>query len=419
MVLTRHLISPFLNPIVIIRKVKKIQDKIENNLLRFKKLVQKKRLRLDRFKQSSAVPSETNFSQKSFECFYEPNTYEYGYQRINLNLKSPGKNHPYFGLGLFSKEKYSCFFAYTNTGQSAISAALMAFRRIYSSKVLVPEQGCYYETFAFLKDFSFSIVTERLKKNPLICLLDSSTQDCLGNTKIANSVRVVVIDTTCLSLAESDLRKRIDRWVSRGIAVCLVRSHIKIDCFGSEYGRLGSLFYIGPQNIKKLKAFRETFNAVAGPLGLRCQLSQVYPFLYGNNFRYLNEKWIHSIRNSNQRFLSELNKRIQNKNIRIMGFDHNLFSWIIFSKITLAEVEKLEKNIIKDLNSHAIPAFKMASYPWDVLTFSSFKMSGQFDKSILGKPALRISSGQLTISQLNAATLIIAGRIAKQYLTAN
>jgi hypothetical protein len=348
--------------------MKKLNSKLEVHLVQFKSLIQKKKLRLTRLGHLPKIQpllSETNFNQDSFNFLHSQKPFEFGYQRINLNLKFPGSTHPYLGLGRFSKEKYSCFFSFTNTGQSAVSAALMVARRIYGPSIAIPNEGCYFETYDFLKDFSFSIFKPNSIKRPSIFLLDTSTQNRINELQIQTSVRLVVIDTTCLSLQDKTLRKFIDVCTEQDIEVCLVRSHIKIDCFGSEYGRLGSLFYIAGRNSEKLKNFRINFNAVAGPFGLRCQLNQIYPFFNIKQFHELNENWLMKIRSMNSSLLQKLVEKIDKNKIQIISFDHSLFAWIVFLDLKLVQLQKLEKKLILELNRAGISAFSMASYPWD------------------------------------------------------
>lgn len=122
----------------------------------------------------------------------------------------------------------------------------------------------------------------------------------------ARPPRLIVIDTSCVELDSP----RIGRWLadatSLGTPAVLVRSHIKLDSFGLEIGRLGSVVVTGvPGQVETIaRLVREAVSLQ----GMNFLLHATYPWLGDPIFLALARERTEAIRRSTRRIAAALDE---------------------------------------------------------------------------------------------------------------
>lgn len=173
--------------------------------------------------------------------------------------------------------------------------------------------GAYWETLSFLRTFSFQYSTKKGHGLPKTLYFDSSTHQQGSPEPTAKDLRghdLLVVDTTCYPLHSQSLANLISLASNLGIPCILVRSHMKLDCLGMEYGRLGSIVVLwNPKHLSASRfasAFMSQLHSISNLMGLPASVSQVYPFLSSKTFQKHNSKWLEVIQNNNKRLVTDL-----------------------------------------------------------------------------------------------------------------
>jgi hypothetical protein len=140
------------------------------------------------------------------------------------------------------------FALWTGSGMAAVSSALEALcAALPEGTPLHLPVDAYFETLR---------VAGRLQRlRPLVevapsagsvLYLDSITLSDRTPASVEHLAQVV-FDTTCYDAASTRIGDVVERcWVAR-VPCLLLRSHLKLDCLGLEYGRLGSVVVILPE----------------------------------------------------------------------------------------------------------------------------------------------------------------------------
>jgi hypothetical protein len=201
-----------------------------------------------------------------------PFEFSYDYQRADLDVRGPS---------FYDVECSAIDAIYTASGMAAISALLLASARLIGKADIVVLPGAYGETQEFIEGY-----VDRLRmitlNHPLeegagpgsassrIMLLDSAASADVFDTGLRcmnAGTDLLIFDTTCFSGGSGYIRRVMGRARDLAIPLVMVRSHTKLDSLGAEYGRLGSVAFVGWENhvsrgskLRELPA--ETRNAV-------------------------------------------------------------------------------------------------------------------------------------------------------------
>ena len=345
------------------------------------------------------IISESGFAKLQDSFNYNDMKFAFAYQRINLNMTDSLTDHPYRGVKLNAK-KHDAYFMFTSSGQSALSCSFMAAVDVYKTSQVFLKSNSYYESIEFFKKYKFHIRdVDRIYSSTKsdILLIDSSAS-LVSSTIREKKWKLVVIDTTCWSLSDKTISKYVKHFLHRKIDILLARSHIKIDCLGTERNRLGSLFIISSKNNRHeiVRTFRDSLNHHANYWSARADLNQVYPFFKDAKFQNLNDAWIGRVKASCRRVYAKVTGQVRNLNrIKILEFPHGLFFWITFDHLNLNEVNSKTEDLLKRLVCKKIPAARLASYPWDFVSLTTFEKVSLYKESKLS--VLRISVPDLPI----------------------
>jgi hypothetical protein len=329
-----------------------------------------------------ALLSESNFSQDlSKGIQLGPYLFEYGYQRINLNIGNANETIPYSQIKFRVGQDFA-YFNFTSCGQAAVSLSILAAMDMYKSRRIEFVDEFYYETHRFLQTFkiSASVVGQEKKSassRQRILFIDSSTQ--WDKPFTVKDYACFIVDTTCWSLSDPTLTELLKRLRRFGADVILARSHIKLDCLGTEWGRLGSVLFLTSQNEERTHTFRQFFVERSNPFGGRTEAKNVYPFLKSKEFLKLSAQWVSCLKAANafvgvklKAFSTEHRKKLNGLS-EIRLFPHNLFVWIV-AKDSRYEInyERLLRLRVQ-LKTSGVPSLDIASYPWDFVALTAFE----------------------------------------------
>jgi hypothetical protein len=200
-----------------------------------------------------------------------PFEFRYDYQRADLDVRGPS---------FYDVERSAIDTIYTASGMAAISALLLASARLIGKADILILPGAYGETQEFIEGYADRLRMITLNR-PLeegagpgwassrIMLLDSCASAAAFDAGLrctSAAPDLLIFDTTCFCSGSGHIRRVLGRARKLAIPLVMVRSHTKLDSLGAEYGRLGSVTFVGWENISRVSKLRElpaeTRNAV-------------------------------------------------------------------------------------------------------------------------------------------------------------
>jgi hypothetical protein len=169
----------------------------------------------------------------------------YQYQRFDLGFKTKPFLQKLYPI---EADAAISFGVLTGSGMGAISATLAALDQVLPSGTrLLLGVDSYFETVRFAHLFLRRIKVETDQDAPLngsILYLDSiAVEDALGRLerRELSSLAVVLFDTTCYDAGSLRIAAVVRKCIAERVPCILLRSHLKLDCLGTEYWRLGSV----------------------------------------------------------------------------------------------------------------------------------------------------------------------------------
>lgn len=312
----------------------------------------------------------------------------YTYQRFDLRLERPQFHR---GVYLFAEAiSGESIGLYTSCGMAAIHAALSALDAVVSEAVeLLLARDSYFETLQCCRRFFDRLHIKSSPGSlaagrPTVLYLDSicaedpwSALDV--DAALLKRVELVMIDTTCYQAGSRLLESRLRQILEAGTPTLLLRSHIKLDCLGMEYGRLGSLVLVVPSSLGRQKqrfisayypVIHESLRFSGGmftPLNL-------FPLRVDPRFRCLNQRRIEHIQANNrfaQSYLHECSD--QGSVLESHAFHHELFFTLSFGASSQQEVEEVIAHLCEVVGEAGFAVSDGASFGGDLLVLSYFK----------------------------------------------
>ncbi len=276
---------------------------------------------------------------------------KYDYQRQGIFLEEQNTDLVY----QLSKDLKPDFTILTNSGQSATFGLFQFFKLFWPelNEVNLLNKRNYHESFDVLKRvFQFDL--KRFDSGKVLNFYDSGvSEESLQSTIEENDFtgKVVLIDTSCFDLSNPDLRTSLKKLINNNVTVFLLRSHIKLDCFGGEYNLFGTIVSYNIKGIDKSIDYsclegdtvlsyygRTIYGAINKMLALtggHANLPDVYPFLKSKEFRKLTLERTKRIQ-ENCIALEKLAQEILDIEFSFKFFEHKLF----FVLVIQAELSK-------------------------------------------------------------------------------
>jgi hypothetical protein len=314
--------------------------------------------------------------------------FQYSYQRYDLKFRYKNWLNKIYGIQNASFISDGLFVA---SGMSALFVSIMSLKHLYSeyTQTYISKDG-YFEIDNMLNKYTHLFNKKYFEEGELcqadIVILDSSSTD-LPRKETWIDAKIIIIDTTCWEPGNSTLEYLLTTLENHQGIMILIRSHIKLDCFGLEVSRLGSIVVLSSKNtniatIGDLEAFQKVCQELNGNIGSNFSLFKYYPWLA--------EKQFHNICRNRTQKIRLYSKLIADKVIsgNISGFEvikpqHGLFMLIKFLKNKPTDPLQFKKRIREICsfgNENGIAITPAPSFALCYTTFDGFK--NNFDNEV-------------------------------------
>ena len=209
----------------------------------------------------------------------------------------------------------------TNGGMAAISAAFMTLSQCFRGNVHIDTcPSGYFETANLVRflEHTGSLVSSSSagSSQPLrVIVLDSYGSSSPSENRKWDRADFVLVDTTCLSCEDRECERIYEECYRHKIPLCFVRSHHKLDSFGIEYSRLGSICTFLPPSVsgkvhQALQLFVERLGVTCTLFGLRPSLYQIFPWLCQPQAKELTNLRLAFTVNACRKMLTELRRAL-------------------------------------------------------------------------------------------------------------
>jgi hypothetical protein len=262
------------------------------------------------------------------------------YQRYDMRLRRK-PFAPWIYPALASRHLSSLGFLCTS-GMSAVTAALTALDLLHGeTRPIYLAPDTYFETRQFVRDYLYQLksvfelpaVLVRCGALVLdsICHVDPLAR--LGACAL-DALCAVVFDTTCYDVSAPEIERVVERCRAAGVPCVLVRSHLKIDTLGLEYGRLGSIVIVLPRPCPPARArfVRHLRRRIADFLvktGTGFSIASYFPLTSDPAFRRLNQRRNAVMRDNNLRCAAALSEIVHPRSAaRVVAYHHGRFLFL-------------------------------------------------------------------------------------------
>jgi hypothetical protein len=278
----------------------------------------------------------------------------------------------------------------TSSGMAAVTAALGALDHVLprGTPLLLPLRA-YFETLAFAAQHLGRLVpTPRGKGTPWegsVLLLDSITPEDEPSalTQPLGPLAAIVFDTTCYDTASPRIAGVVARAVAEGVPLILVRSHLKLDCLGTEYGRLGSIVLVlprpaAPAALRFARALRRGVIETLALHGATFTPQHIFPAAHEPTLREkfwpLNRRRNQRIVASNARAGAALSARAHEESAtRIRRHHHDLFFVVEPLSDGAAQVGQFAEELRAALVGAGVHAILAPSFGYDFVALSHLR----------------------------------------------
>lgn len=284
----------------------------------------------------------------------------YRYQRQDFVIEGHSPLEVYYpGL----KTNYAVNGHFTRSGQSATFGLSLALKNRFPDL-----------SYNFIYEFIY-FESQRVFEGLKITASRSSTTAYLDSSQIINEpmsylsgqkIERLIVDTTNWN-SNSPYIQAIINWAEENsVELFFLRSHLKLDCLGAEYGLLGSVVRLSPSQDKEWEKFFLETLSYAGLLAVH---EQVYPFLWDDEFLKLTAARTERIRENTKFLVNSLDPFLKSLKhpMRLKSFDHNLF----FALYHEAHAEHHATKFLKLAIMNQVPAKYCDSFGFDFLSLTN------------------------------------------------
>jgi hypothetical protein len=339
--------------------------------------------------------TETNITEHS-DLNYHAYHLHYSYQRFDLSVRGQPIYSPGIHAALGSGEITSGT-SYFASGMSAISSVLLALNRALSSPMhILAFKDTYFETQHVIQTMTpqlrLSTATggselqreqeEHLRQNDRISLLlDSFIADdaslALKRLELG-SFDLILFDTTCYELSSPRISEVINACVLCHVPLVMLRSHVKLDSLGIEYGRLGSAVFVvaskaAPARLELFRRLVLLCQDTTRILGCAPVPQHLIPYFNEEVFHELNRQRLLVVAKNNQRAAARMRTALIANPIHVVTYHHQMF-------FTLELNREASRDFIiskvKELQTYAaqrgFPVRHATSFAFDFIVVNEF-----------------------------------------------
>ena len=308
----------------------------------------------------------------------------YDYQRAGLRVSGP----PVYEALASIPQNYFQRTIYTSSGMAAISALLGALEQLNKPLEVIAFPGTYGETLELMEGYSRNLRLQRLtnwrqSKAQSIgykvvwidcCIGSMAFQDVLNSPTHPSDL--IVFDTTGLWVGSGRIQRVLNWAIGTGAPIVLLRSHTKLDSLGVEYGRLGSLVFVGTPEWKlaeggSLECISEQVENAVRLFGGTAVPAHFPPFIGNSNYACLGRQRIAAMLHNSRRIRKRL--RIVMPSAEL-DFVHGLYVALMpDNALTQQQAKKLAETMCRDLAVLGLPVHHAGSFGFDFAAAEWFR----------------------------------------------
>jgi hypothetical protein len=307
---------------------------------------------------------------------------DYKYQRFDLRfLATSYLSTLYTDMELATEQSLGLL---TSGGMAAVTATLYALSSMQPGKMtLRVAPDAFFETHSFLRLFAANVMVDDgsvAGSKPHVLFLDSIGREP-HSAMLFDAVRppdAVVFDTTAYDRRDARIVAVVAHCYEHRIPTFLVRSHTKLDTFGIELGRLGSIVGIDGEAV-----MRSASNHVA-LTGQNFDPRNVLPIMNSPEAKKLSTQRVASLRQAGRASALAARRRLGR---RVKSFHHGLFFVVDLDSDDPSD--ELATDLARRLDQSECPVRAAGSFGLDFFAIDQMRERGA------PRPALRVAAGDV------------------------
>lgn len=295
--------------------------------------------------------------------FNDTKTITYSYQRHDLQVNCD--NWLKFLYNIDDKNSNGMFFSCC---MASISTLLMVLSKENYKKAIFSTLP-YFESFDFCEELIKTVKEYKyIKKNEkadFLWLCSASPKLFSVDYTIVNT-NCIILDTSCLSPTDEYIKALYKYCKLKDKTLILVRSHMKLDCFGLEINRLGSLVVFNDK-----KNIIDKAKKIQIALGNSTILNNIYPWLGEEEFFDITQNNILKVQKMMAGVKKYLIKNLDSNKYEVCSFDHNLYLTIKL-KSKVDNLDELNKNVSSYCQKYNLPVVTASSFFLEKIGIDNF-----------------------------------------------
>ncbi len=338
---------------------------------------------------------ETNSSPDDLLGYHDYRL-RYHYQRYDMDVIGP----PVYP-GLFADtgpDRVSLFQYYASSGMSAIAGALLALNRAVGTGWNIVAYGdTYFETQHIIREMAHKLSLQtpeggnelisavrrlgRTTTGGIVLLLDSIVSEAkldVIRRLPAHSADLILFDTTCYEICAPEIGRIAECAIALQAPLVLLRSHVKLDFLGTEYGRLGSAVFasrgdIPPARMNVFRRLVTLYRDVACVLGLAALPGNLIPEANDAELLELNAARLSVIRENTGYAVSRIQREVSGLSCNVVAYHHQLFFSIELERdasheLILAKIMEFQQLAV----AQGLPVRRATSFGFDFIAVADF-----------------------------------------------
>lgn len=256
-------------------------------------------------------------------------------------------------------------FYFLKSGQAAVNILwLYLFEALSNIQILNPSK-IYHESKSF-----FEYMKSRVsgKEQPIV-YVDSLSWGLHQKEEFCShlkNAKFVIIDSTCWEMNSEEMAFLLLETKKCNYPCFVVRSHVKLDSLGAEYGLLGSLFIYKNNSEIDWEELDKRFKKLISVMRYAASYTDLYPFWTKASFKDLVHKRTEIIK-ANTRWVADKIEKELKEDVIVERFPHDLYCYLHVKK------NSARRNILKviEMNHHGLTFADSFGFDFMSLTFVS------------------------------------------------